>query len=92
MPSEASNAGFQSALAPFMDHFLQEKRAVPPDWRFGLTKGGIRANQPSLGRFVAGCPTTDRNAVRRLSHRRSGSRQENSNWVRHSLHQSVELV
>ena len=27
MPSDASNAGFQSVLAPFMDHFLQEKRA-----------------------------------------------------------------
>jgi len=27
MPSDASNTGFQSVLAPFMDHFLQEKRA-----------------------------------------------------------------
>ena len=27
MPSDVSNAGFQSVLAPFMDHFLQEKRA-----------------------------------------------------------------
>jgi integrase/recombinase XerD len=27
MPSDASNAGFQSVLAPLMDRFLQEKRA-----------------------------------------------------------------
>ena len=27
MPNDASNTGFQSVLAPFMDHFLQEKHA-----------------------------------------------------------------
>ena len=27
MPNDASNAGFQSVLAPFMDRFLQEKHA-----------------------------------------------------------------
>ena len=27
MPSDASNAEFQSVLAPLMDRFLQEKRA-----------------------------------------------------------------
>src|ERR1035438_1932430 len=32
MPSDASNTGFRSVLAPLMDRFLQEKRACGYDY------------------------------------------------------------